>query len=109
MAIGCNAQENMFKLSYIMLQKNFPVGSLGARAPVPHSWRRHCIVSLAMKSCIKHGTDELFNLFLTSVHEYCATWSAEWRRRAQRTESGLTTVQTDLDSTTGCWLLAEPC
>jgi hypothetical protein len=33
MAIGCNAQENMFKLSYLMLQKNFPVGSLGGHVP----------------------------------------------------------------------------
>jgi hypothetical protein len=35
MAIGCNAQENMFKLSYLMLQKNFPVGSLGGGGHVP--------------------------------------------------------------------------
>jgi hypothetical protein len=45
MAIGCNAQENMFKLSYLMLQKKFSCWKLrGARAPVPHSWRRHCEV-----------------------------------------------------------------
>jgi hypothetical protein len=43
MAIRCNAQENMFKLSYLLLPNNFPVGSLEARAPVPHSWRRHCM------------------------------------------------------------------
>jgi hypothetical protein len=41
MAIGCNAQENMFKLSYLLLQKIFLLEALGARAPVPHSWRRH--------------------------------------------------------------------
>jgi hypothetical protein len=29
---GCNAQENMFKLSYLILQKNFPLGSLGVGA-----------------------------------------------------------------------------
>jgi hypothetical protein len=33
MAIGCNAQYNMFKMSYLMLQKNFPVGSLGGHVP----------------------------------------------------------------------------
>jgi hypothetical protein len=33
----------MFKLSYLLLSNNFPVGSLGALALVPHSWRRHCM------------------------------------------------------------------
>jgi hypothetical protein len=41
MAIRCNAQENMFKLSYLLLLNNFPVGSLESRAPMPHSWRPH--------------------------------------------------------------------
>jgi hypothetical protein len=40
MAIRCNALENMFKLSYLLLPNNFPVGSLEARAPMSHSWRR---------------------------------------------------------------------
>jgi hypothetical protein len=43
MAIRCNAQENMFKLSYLLLPNNFPVGRLEARAPMPHTWRRHCM------------------------------------------------------------------
>jgi hypothetical protein len=43
MAIQCNAQEIMFKLSYLLLPNDFPVGSLEARVPVPHSWRRHCM------------------------------------------------------------------
>jgi hypothetical protein len=33
MAIGCNAQENMLKMSYLLLQKNFPHGSLGGHVP----------------------------------------------------------------------------
>ena len=37
MAIQCNAQENMFKQSYLLLPNNFPVGSLEARAPMPHT------------------------------------------------------------------------
>jgi hypothetical protein len=41
MVIQCNAQENMFKLSYSLLPNNFPVGSLEPRAPAPHTWRRH--------------------------------------------------------------------
>ena len=40
MAIRCNAKGNMFKLSYLLLPNNFPVGILEARTP--HSWRRHC-------------------------------------------------------------------
>jgi hypothetical protein len=36
MAIRCNAQDNMFKLSYLLLPNNFPVGRLEARAPMPH-------------------------------------------------------------------------
>jgi hypothetical protein len=43
MAIRCNAQENMFKFSYLQLPNNCPVGSLEAHAPVPHSWRRQCM------------------------------------------------------------------
>jgi hypothetical protein len=35
MAIGCNAQENMLKMSYLLHQKNFPHGSLGGRGHVP--------------------------------------------------------------------------
>jgi hypothetical protein len=46
MAIRCNAQENMFKLSYLLLPNNVSVGRLEARAPMPHtSWRRHCMTT----------------------------------------------------------------
>jgi hypothetical protein len=31
--IGCSAQENKLKISYLMLQENFPVGSLGGHVP----------------------------------------------------------------------------
>jgi hypothetical protein len=33
MAIRWKAQDNMFKLSYLLLPNNFPVGGLEARAP----------------------------------------------------------------------------
>jgi hypothetical protein len=44
MAIRCNAQENMFKPSYLLLPNNVSVGCLEARAPMPHTWRRHSMI-----------------------------------------------------------------